>query len=219
MKLQWYPAAVLLLLKLQTVDEHSLQLSDVVTGLYRDTEPAWGAWETASWVVHWVIVTLAEVFVEGASDCTLKILADIQVVVLWGETAVVLGVVCPVMEVVSVFRTRAVTGTVGRAVGHQAGLQAAVPPHSSVQIQSGNQRLSDADAFGPVDGIVIHGCEGALKAHSEDQLLLWHTEWEIVVKTNTIRSFLLLKPRNVDLELNFSEYDSCCMVTCHESGF
>lgn len=82
------------------------------------------------------------------------------------------------MEVVAVFRPGAVTGAVGRAVGHQARLQAAISPHGPVQVQAGDQRLANVDAFGPVDGIVIHGGEGALKAHGEDQLLLLHVALE-----------------------------------------
>lgn len=90
----------------------------------------------------------------------------------------VLGLVRPEMEVEVVFGPGAVAGAVGRAVGHMAGLQAAVSPHGPVQIQSGDQRLADVDAFGPVDGFVIHGGESALKAHGEDQLLLLHVRLE-----------------------------------------
>lgn len=94
---------------------------------------------------------------------------------LRGQAVVVLRLVVPVMEVEVVFGPGAVTGAVGRAVGHHARLQAAIPPHGAVQVQPGDQRLADADAFGPVYGIVIiHGCEVALKAHGEDQLLLLH---------------------------------------------
>lgn len=93
---------------------------------------------------------------------------------LWRQAVVVLGLVQPMMEVEAVFRPGAVTGAMGRAVGHQARLQAAVSPHGPVQVQPCDQRLADVDAFGPVDGIVIHGSEGALKAHSEDQLVLMY---------------------------------------------
>lgn len=41
-----------------------------------------------------------------------------------------------------------------------------------MQIQTGDQRLANVDAFCPVDWIIIHGGKGALKAHSEYQLLL-----------------------------------------------
>lgn len=82
-------------MKLQTVDEHSLQLSDVVTGLYRNAESAWGAWQPTSWVVCRLIVAPTEIFIEGASYCTRKILADIQVVMLRGQTAVVLRIMWP----------------------------------------------------------------------------------------------------------------------------
>lgn len=109
---------------------------------------------------------------------------------LWGEPVVVLGLVQPVMEVVVVFRARAVTGAVGRAVGHHASLQATISPHGLVQVQSGDQWLSDVDAFGPVNRIVIHGSEGALKAHSEDQLVLLHMGLEI--RRNTSKGNLLL---------------------------
>ncbi len=124
---------------------------------------------------------LAEVLIVGipaASRCTLKVLVDVQVVVLWWQAVVVLGLVCPVMEVEAVFGPGAVTGAVGRAVGHHARLQAAISPHGPVQVQSGDQRLADVDAFGPVDGVVIHGGEGPLKADGEDQLLLSHVGLE-----------------------------------------
>lgn len=117
---------------------------------------------------------MADVVVEGiptASRCSL-VLIDVQVVVLRGQAVVVLGLVRLVMEVEVVFGPGAVAGAVGRAVGHHAGLQAAISPHGPVQVQSGDQRLADVDAFGPVDGFVIHGGEGALEAHGEDQLLL-----------------------------------------------
>lgn len=93
---------------------------------------------------------------------------------LWRQAVVVLGLVQPMMEVEAVFRPGAVTGAVGRAVGHQARLQAAVSPHGPVQVQPCDQRLADVDAFGPVDRIFIHGSEGALKAHSENQLVLMY---------------------------------------------
>lgn len=80
------------------------------------------------------------------------------------------------MEVVAVFGPGAVAGAVGRAVGHEARLQAAVPPHGPVQVQASDQRLPNVDAFGPVDRIVVHGREGALKADGEDQLLLQRVE-------------------------------------------
>lgn len=92
---------------------------------------------------------------------------------LWGQAVVVLALVLPIMEVEMVLGPWAVTGAVGRAVGHHARLQAAVTPHGSVQVKPGDQRFSDADAFVPVDTVVVHGCEGSLKTHSEDQLLLW----------------------------------------------
>lgn len=76
------------------------------------------------------------------------------------------------------FGPRAMTGTVGRAVGHQARLKAAISPHGPVQVQSGNQWLANVDAFGPVDGVVIHGGEGPLKADGEDQLLLLYVVLE-----------------------------------------
>ena len=82
------------------------------------------------------------------------------------------------MEVEAVFRPRAVTGAVGWAVGHQARLQAAVSPHGPVQVQSGDQRFANVDALGPVDRTVIHGGEGALKAHGEDQILLLYVRLE-----------------------------------------
>lgn len=109
------------LLKLQTVDEHSLQLGDVVSGLYRDAEPARWAWKPATWGVSRFILGLAKVVIVGiptASHGTLKMLVHVQVVVLWWKAAVVLGLVQSVMEVEAVFRPGAVTGAVGRAVGH-----------------------------------------------------------------------------------------------------
>ncbi|TNN36863.1 hypothetical protein EYF80_052974 [Liparis tanakae] len=90
------------------------------------------------------------------------------------KAVVVLGLVRPVLEGLEVvFRPGALAGAVRRAVGHQAGLQAAVTPHGPVQVQSGDERLANVDALGPVDRFVLHGGEGALKAHGEDQLLLW----------------------------------------------
>ena len=80
----------------------------------------------------------------------------------------------PVGGVQVVFGPGAMAGAVGRAVGDQAGLQTAVPPHGPVQVQAGDQRPADADAFGPVDGFIVHGGEGSLKAHGKDQLLLLH---------------------------------------------
>lgn len=76
------------------------------------------------------------------------------------------------------FRPGAVTGAVGRAVGHHARLQAAISPHGPVQVQTGDQWLANVDAFGPVDWTIIHGGKGTLKAHSEDQLLLLHVGLE-----------------------------------------
>lgn len=96
------------LLKLQTVDEHSLQLGDVVSGLYRDAEPARWAWKPAVVIVG----------IPTASHGTLKMLVHVRVVVLWWKAAIVLGLVQSVMEVEAVFRPGAVTGAVGRAVGH-----------------------------------------------------------------------------------------------------
>ena len=82
--------------------------------------------------------------------------------VLRGQAAVVLGLQQPVVEVEAVFGPGAVAGAVRRAVGHHAGLQAAVLPHGRVQVQPGDQRLPNVDAFGPMDRIVVHGWEGAL---------------------------------------------------------
>lgn len=81
------------------------------------------------------------------------------------------GQVLPMKKLV--FEPGAVTGTARGAVGHQARLEAAVLSRGLVKVQPGDQRLADVDGFGPVDGVmVIHGREGALEAHGEDQLLL-----------------------------------------------
>lgn len=166
---------------MQTVDKDRLQLVDVVSCLYGDAEPTRRAGKPAA-VVCRLVAALTQIFVAGlptAAHRALHRLAGVQVVVLWGEAVVVQGLVRPVIGVEVVFGpravTRAVTRAVGRAVGHQAGLQAAISAHGPVEVQSSDQRLSDVDAFGPVDGvIVIHGCKAALKAHGEDQLLLQH---------------------------------------------
>lgn len=74
------------MLKLQTVDEHSLQLGDVVTGLYRDAESSRGARKPPRCVVLRFTARLVEVVIAGiptASHYTLKTLVDVQVVVLW----------------------------------------------------------------------------------------------------------------------------------------
>lgn len=128
-----------------------------------------------------LVATLAEIVIAGlsaASRCTLVSLVGVQVVVLRGQAVVVLALVQHVVQLEVVFRPGAVTGAVGRAVGHHAGLQAAIPPHGPVQVQPCDQRLSDVDAFGPVDWIIVHGWEGALKTDCEDQLLLLHVRSE-----------------------------------------
>lgn len=159
-----------LLLKLQAVDEHRLQLVDVVRGLYGDAEPPRGAGEPTAGVARGFRVRLAHVQGIPADPHRSLVLVDVQVVALWQQAVVVLR--RPAMVVVVVLGPGAVAGAVGRAVGHHARLQAAVPPHGPVQVQPGDQRLANVDAFGPVDGFVVHGGEGALKAHGEDQLLL-----------------------------------------------
>jgi len=164
-----------LLLKLQTVNEHSLQLVDVLGGLYRDAEPPRWAWKPTSRAVRRFVARLSDVVAEGfpAASRRSLVLVDVRGVVLRWQAVVVLGLVRPVMAGLEVvFRPGALAGAVRRAVGHQAGLQAAVSPHGPVQVQSGDERLANVDAFGPVDRFVLHGGEGALKAHGEDQLLL-----------------------------------------------
>lgn len=101
-------------------------------------------------------------------------LTDVQKALLRGEAVAVLRVMgAVVVEVMLVLGPRAVTGALGRAVGHPTGLQAAVPPHGPVEVQTGDQRLSDVDAFGPDYWmIVIQRCKRALKANGENQLLL-----------------------------------------------
>lgn len=103
-------------------------------------------------------------------------LVHVQIVVLRRQAVVVHGLVQGVVEVEPVLGpgavTRAVTRTVGGAVGHLARLQAAVAPHGAVQVQPGDQRLADVHAFAPVDGVVVHAGVGALQAHSEHQVLL-----------------------------------------------
>ena len=66
---------------------------------------------------------------------------------------------------------RAVARAVAGAVGHQAGLQTAVPAHGPVQVQPGDERLADVHVGFPVHHLV-QGGEGPLEADSEDQLLL-----------------------------------------------
>lgn len=114
------------------------------------------------------MVRMAKVFIIGITLGTLKRLVHIQVLVL-GREAVV-------DDVEAMFRPRAVTGAVAwavrRAVRHQAGLQAAISSHGSVQVQSGNERFANVDSFGPLDWIIIHADKGALKAYGEYQLLL-----------------------------------------------
>ena len=97
-----------------------MQLTDVIGSLYGDAEPVRQA-RKPSVIVWWLITTLAEIFIEGnptASCCTLRMLTDVQIGVLWREAVVVLYLVRPVTEVEVMFRPRAVTGAVGWAVGH-----------------------------------------------------------------------------------------------------
>lgn len=168
--------AASLLLELQAVDEHGLQLADVVGGLYGDAHPAGRARK----LPRRVTVRLANVFivgVPGASRGALKRLVHVPVQLLGRESAVVLDLVQSGNDVEVVFRPGAVTGAVARAVGgavrHQAGVQAAVSSHHSVQVQSSDERFSDVDGFGPVDWVVVtHAGKGALEAYGENQLLL-----------------------------------------------
>lgn len=158
---------------MQAADEHGLQLVDVLRRLDGDAQLPRGAQESVG-LVGPVKVALTELVVAGeaaAARCALSVLADVQVAVLRGQAAVVL--VRPVVQVVLVLWARAVAGALGRAVGHHAGLQAAVPPHGPVQVQPGNQRLPDVHAFGPeYRMVIVHGCKRSLKANGENQLLL-----------------------------------------------
>lgn len=161
----WRAAGVSLLVQLQAVDEHSLQLGDVVRGLDGDAESARGGRQASGRVVGVSVTSLSAVPVGGGA---LQALAHVQAV-LRRQAGAVVGLV---VEVQPVLGPRAVAGAVGRAVGHHARLQAAVPPHGPVQVQTGDQRLLDVHALGPVDGTVVDGDEGSLEADGEDQVLL-----------------------------------------------
>lgn len=166
-----------MLIELHTVHENSLYLCDVVSGLYGDADPAHWAGEAGGGGCCVGRVQVVVVVVPPAPDRPLVGgLVHVQVVVLRRQAVVVHGLVQAVVEVESVLGpgavTRAVTRAVGGAVGHLAGLQAAVAPHGAVQVQPGDQRLADVDAFAPVDGVVVHAGEGALQAHGEHQVLL-----------------------------------------------
>lgn len=147
------PPCALLRLQLQAVDEDRLHLVDVVAGFDGDAEPAGRAGEPAR--VHAVA--------EGPPAGPRRVLRHVQ------EEPAVVRRLEAVVEVGVVLGPRAVAG----AVGHQARLQAAVPAHRPVEVEPRDQRLSDVDAPGPVDGGVFsHGGKRALKADGEDQLLL-----------------------------------------------
>lgn len=96
-------------------------------------------------------VTLAEVY------CPLVMLVNVHVEGLWGEAIGILGLVQAVMMMEEMVRSGAVTRTLRRAVGHQAGLQAAVPTHGTMQVESSDQWLSNVYSFVPVNGIILHG--------------------------------------------------------------
>lgn len=107
--------AALLRLKLQTVDENSLQLADVVRSLYRDAHPAGRAWKFPLWGVGGVIVRLADVFIVGILEATLGTLKRlVHVQVLGREAVVVLDL--SGNDVETMFRPWAVTGAVTGAV-------------------------------------------------------------------------------------------------------
>lgn len=158
---------------MQAVNEHCLQLVDILRRLYGDAEFTRRAQESIR-LVGLLKATLAKLAVAGeaaASHGPLSLLANVKIAILRREAVVVL--MQPLVEVMVALRARAVTGALRRAVGHHAGLQAAVPSHGLVEVQSGDQWLSDVDAFGPAYGrIILHGCKGALKTHGENQLLL-----------------------------------------------
>lgn len=171
------PLLLLLLIELQTVHENRLYFCNVICGLYRDADAAVWAGKPSS-------IGLVEVVVVVVPPAPYRPLVGglvyVQIVVLRRQAVVVHDLVQGVVEVQPMLGPGAVTGTVTRAVtravtrtvGHLARLQAAVAPHSAVQVQPGNQRLADVDAFAPVDRVVVHAGEGALQAHGEHQVLL-----------------------------------------------
>lgn len=168
----WCLQQVSLGLELKAVDENSLQFADVLTGLYGNTGSAWWAWESAAGVVAWLMAGQAHVFIIGIptpseSTCSLQMLIAV-ILEQRGQSGVVQYLMWTAVEMSMVLWPRTVAGADWGTVGHQTGLKAAVPAHSPVQVKTGNKRFTNADALGPVDGIILHCIEGALKAHCKN---------------------------------------------------
>lgn len=163
-------------LQLEAVDEDCLQFVDVFSGLDGDAGSAWRAGESAARVTARLMAAQAHVFIIGfptPSQSTRALRTLVAVVrEQRGQAVVVQYLMRGAVEVSMVLWSRTVAGADGGAVGHQAGLEAAVPAPGPVQVQAGDQRFTNVDALGPVNRVFLQGDEGALKTHVENEILL-----------------------------------------------